>query len=62
MNVENTIGGVVEEMLESEITTEVIVIDNGSEDSTSSVAVRAGAKLVTCPARGMGGRFRLDWR
>lgn len=54
LNVENTIAGVVEEMLKSKIVTEVIVVDNGSEDRTSSVAVRSGAKLVTCPTRGMG--------
>jgi len=42
--------------------TEVVVVDNGSDDGTSGIAARAGAHVVTEPARGYGLAYRRGFR
>jgi glycosyltransferase involved in cell wall biosynthesis len=52
-NEERSIARVIEE-IPSLLVKEVIVIDNGSEDKTSNVAMNAGATVLSEPARGYG--------
>ena len=42
--------------------TEVVVVDNGSEDGTARIAARAGARVVSEPARGYGLAYRRGFR
>ena len=53
LNEEDTIAGVVRECLMTGTPTEVIVVDNGSNDRTADRAREAGARVVTAP-RGYG--------
>jgi glycosyltransferase involved in cell wall biosynthesis len=53
LNEEDTIAGVVAELLEQPVT-EVIVVDNGSTDATAARAEAAGAKVVREARRGYG--------
>src|SRR5438105_6195937 len=53
LNEEDTIAGVVRECLITGIPTEVIVVDNGSDDRTADRPREAGARVVTAP-RGYG--------
>lgn len=53
LNEEETIGDVVREVLEQGVG-EIIIVDNGSDDTTSSVAAKAGARVVHEPRRGYG--------
>lgn len=38
--------------------TEIVVVDNGSDDGTAGIAAQAGARVVTEPARGYGHAYR----
>ena len=42
--------------------TEVVVVDNGSDDGTARIAARAGARLVMEPSRGYGLAYRRGFR
>ena len=42
--------------------TEVVVVDNGSDDGTPHIASLAGARVVTEPARGYGLAYRRGFR
>ncbi len=53
LNEEEPIAGVVRECLSTGVPHEVIVVDNGSTDSTAERAHEAGARVVTAP-RGYG--------
>jgi glycosyltransferase involved in cell wall biosynthesis len=53
LNEEAAIGSVVAEVPRESVH-EVIVVDNGSTDRTTEVAVRAGARVVSEPRRGYG--------
>ncbi|HEY9287070.1 MAG TPA: glycosyltransferase family 2 protein [Candidatus Dormibacteraeota bacterium] len=53
LNEAGAIGDVVAE-IRATVDAEVIVVDNGSQDQTATVARRAGAVVVTCPERGYG--------
>jgi SAM-dependent methyltransferase len=50
----DTIAEVVKKVQQSPYVANVIVIDNGSVDETSSVAADAGATIIHCPERGYG--------
>jgi glycosyltransferase involved in cell wall biosynthesis len=49
-----TIGAVVSSMIGSEFVSEVIVVNNGSQDQTGWVAADAGARVVNCSRPGLG--------
>ena len=53
LNEEEAIGDVVREVLAQDVAG-VIVVDNGSTDSTAAVAREAGARVVAEPGRGYG--------
>ena len=63
LNEASTIVGCVESALEAMrrhgIFGEVVVSDNGSTDGSDDAAMRAGARVVRCPARGYGAA--LQW-
>ena len=54
LNEEEPIRGVVGECLATKITSEIIVVDNGSTDGTADRARKAGARVVTEPRHGYG--------
>ena len=54
LNEENTIAEVVIFCKKNVLVNEVIVVDDKSEDSTASVALNAGAKVITSEIRGKG--------
>ncbi len=54
LNEENTIANVVLFCLNNPQVTEVIVIDDTSEDNTAKLAAEAGAKVITSAKRGKG--------
>ena len=54
LNEEEPIAAVVRECLETKIPSEVIVVDNGSTDSTAARAKAAGARVVSEPKPGYG--------
>ena len=49
LNEEEPIAGVVRECLATKIPSEIIVVDNGSDDRTAERAREAGARVVTAP-------------
>ena len=53
-NEESTVGCIVEQLLETNIFEEVIVVDNSSQDDTGIIAAAAGAKVVSCEQEGLG--------
>src|SRR5256885_4406398 len=53
LNEEEPIANVVRECLATKIASEIIVVDNGSDDRTAERARDAGARVVTAP-RGYG--------
>jgi len=54
LNEELTIGKVVQFCINQPLISEVIVIDDKSEDSTVSIATEAGAKVIISEVRGKG--------
>ncbi|MBR9998455.1 MAG: glycosyltransferase family 2 protein, partial [Cyclobacteriaceae bacterium] len=52
-NEERSITKVIEE-IPAELVKEIIVVDNGSEDHTAEIAQKAGAMVLTEPAKGYG--------
>jgi glycosyltransferase involved in cell wall biosynthesis len=54
LNEEEPIGGVVREILATGMSSEIIVVDNGSTDRTADRACEAGARVVSEPRRGYG--------
>jgi len=54
LNEEEPIAGVVRECLATKIPNEIIVVDNGSTDTTAKRAGTAGARVVSAPQRGYG--------
>ena len=60
-NEEETVGVVVEEVIREGL--QVLVVDDGSRDSTTQVALAAGASVVTLPFNmGVGGGLRTGFR
>ena len=54
LNEEESIAGVVRECLSTKIPSEIIVVDNGSDDRTADRAREAGARVVSEPRHGYG--------
>ena len=54
LNEEEPIAGVVHECFETNIPSEIVVVDNGSTDRTAERAREAGAKVVSEPRHGYG--------
>jgi glycosyltransferase involved in cell wall biosynthesis len=54
LNEEEPIGGVVGECFATKIPSEIIVVDNGSDDRTAERARDAGARIVSEPRHGYG--------
>lgn len=54
LNEAKTIGNIVRFCLENPIVSEVIVVDDNSEDDTASIALAAGAKIINSKIRGKG--------
>jgi len=62
-NEEATVAGVVDPLMRAECFDEVIVVDDGSKDRTSTVAHRAGATVVRTPRNsGKGGAMLFGVR
>ncbi len=54
LNEEKTIASVVRYCLDNPLVSEVIVVDDTSDDSTAALAAEAGAKVITSKIRGKG--------
>lgn len=54
LNEENTIAEIITFCKKNILVNEVIVVDDTSEDNTASVALKAGAKIITSEIRGKG--------
>lgn len=48
-NEERTVAGVVQVVQKAGVASEIIVVDDGSTDATTAVAMRAGAKVLSLP-------------
>jgi len=48
----------VDELLQLGYETEILVVDNGSEDRTAELATKAGARVVSEPTRGYGRAYK----
>ena len=59
---ESNIGRTVESLRDAFPGTEVIVADDGSRDGTAAEAKRAGARVLSLPARGKGQALTLAER
>jgi rSAM/selenodomain-associated transferase 2 len=57
LNEADNIPGILADLHELDIDTDVLVVDGGSEDTTSDMVRRAGARVVTAPA-GRGRQLR----
>jgi hypothetical protein len=57
-NEEKTVGGVVAALGRASLVDEVVVVDNGSDDSTAQEAETHGAKVVPCAEIGKGQAMR----
>jgi glycosyltransferase involved in cell wall biosynthesis len=53
LNEADTIAGVIESLQELGLT-QICVVDNGSQDRTSTIATQAGAQVISEPRRGYG--------
>ncbi len=66
LNEATTIGACVrraiEAMQQHGISGEVVVSDNGSDDGSVALARQAGARVVSCPARGYGAALQWGFR
>ncbi|HSO02918.1 MAG TPA: glycosyltransferase family 2 protein, partial [Candidatus Limnocylindrales bacterium] len=59
LNESTTIGGVIEEVARAVPSVDILVVDDGSTDTTASAARRAGAQVVSLPFNvGVGGAMR----
>lgn len=58
LNEQETIGDVVRYCLQEPVVTEVIVVDDKSEDNTAAIAKEAGARVVVSEQRGKGVSMR----
>lgn len=54
LNEEKTIGNIVRYCINDPLTSEVIVVDDNSEDNTAALAMEAGAKVITSKMKGKG--------
>ena len=62
-NEEQTVGATIAEIAEKAPDVDVVVINDGSTDRTSQVALRAGAMVVDLPINlGVGGAMRAGYR
>ncbi|MBI2220796.1 MAG: glycosyltransferase family 2 protein [Acidobacteria bacterium] len=52
----------IEAMQQHGISGEVVVSDNGSDDGSVALARQAGARVVSCPARGYGAALQWGFR
>lgn len=53
-NEEKTISGVVSAIAKNVLVSEIIVVDNGSNDATALEATKSGAHVIRCPKAGLG--------
>jgi glycosyltransferase involved in cell wall biosynthesis len=66
LNEEHGIGDVIKEIPIKKLrsmgyNTEILVIDNGSEDKTSHIARKGGAKVIIQPIRGYGNAYKAGF-
>jgi glycosyltransferase involved in cell wall biosynthesis len=65
LNEEETIGIVISKVIKAikkfQLLGEVIVVDNGSTDDSSTIAEREGAKVIKCTERGNGNALRFGF-
>ncbi|MDZ7713732.1 MAG: glycosyltransferase [Rhodovibrio sp.] len=61
-NEAGSVGGVVEALRQPKVVTEVIVVDNNSDDDTADVARHAGAKVIHCTEIGYGHAVKAGLR
>ena len=54
LNEEKTIGHVVKFCLDEPLVSEVIVVDDRSDDNTADIAIKNGAKVIISDVRGKG--------
>ena len=62
LNEESTVGSVVTSFRKYFPTARIYVFDNGSIDNTASLAIDAGASVVSIPTRGKGNVMREMFR
>lgn len=61
-NEHDALPGVLREITETSLDADILVVDDGSEDNTSDIALAAGAEVLTLPVNlGVGGAMRAGY-
>jgi len=60
-NEEESIGGVIDEILALPVKYDILVIDNGSTDETYNILFHKGVKVITEPKKGKGNAIQLGF-